>query len=96
MTGQLNTPSGQISASTTSARAAFTGGARTNMVYIYNGLAAHVHVRSGDSTVVATSADAFIPATTGKVFLKDTSHTHIAVLASSGTGTVLFAEEVNV
>jgi hypothetical protein len=94
MVAQLNQPSGEVSVSTSSARQPFTGGSRTNAVTIYNGLSVHVHVRTGDSTVVATGVDNFIPGLSSKTFLKNTLHTHIAILASSGSGTALFAEEI--
>ena len=47
-----------------------------------------VYVRSGDSSVVATSADYYLPANGSVTLTKDPQDTHVAVIAVANTPAV--------
>jgi len=92
MVAHVNTKSASISVSTSSARTAYPAGNR-NGVTVYNAGAVPVFVKSGSSSVVATTTDQFVPAGYFRTFEKNPTDTHLAAIAASDTSTVYFNEE---
>ena len=92
MPTEINIPSASISASTSSARAAFPAGHSKNAVYIHNTGSVPIFVKSGDSTVTATTSDSFVVGGTARLFYCNPLHTHIAAITASSTATVYFSE----
>jgi P pilus assembly chaperone PapD len=92
----VNIPSAQIAATTTTARTAYPAndGGDTNAVTIHNLGTVHVHVKSGSSTVTATNgSDMFVPPSSSRTFFKGTADTHLAAITGSGAATVLFYKD---
>lgn len=86
----IDTPSATISASTTSARAAYPV-PNTQFVRVLNDGAGIAFVASGDSTVTATTSNMFIHGNKSTIFEKNVNDTHMAVILATGTGNVYFA-----
>lgn len=83
----INAPETAISATTTSARAAY-GVAGTRFLSIINLSATDFYVKSGNSTIEATTSDTLIPAYSGQwTFEKDLADTHLAFITAAGTAT---------
>jgi hypothetical protein len=78
-----------ISASTTSARATHPPGT-SRYVEVFNPTAAFAFVNSGTVAVVATTTGGIVGPTSSKVFEHNTEDTHLAVILSTGTGTIYF------
>lgn len=75
-----------VSASTSTNRAALDGSG--SAIRIYNSLADGVFFKTGDATVEAADTDTILAPGSVETFAIPTGHTHIAVLAVSGTGYV--------
>lgn len=90
MTDHVNKPSVTVSASTTSAANAYGVNGAGNGVWIYNSGSVAVHVKSGGSSVEATTADNVIPAGQARTLQRDPNDTHLAIRTASSTATVYF------
>ncbi len=86
---KINTPTVSISATTSSARSAYSNGSYAE-VLIYNTGTVPVFVQSGDSTVAATTSSTVVPAGTNAIYLRNPNDTHLAAITASGTATVYF------
>lgn len=78
-----------ISASTTTASGAITMPNATSF-RVCNLASATAYVRSGDSSVTATTNDTPIVPSVPESFALNPGDTHLAVILASGTGTVSF------
>lgn len=85
----INSSSASISASTTSARAAYTEDNK-QFVRVLNGSTAVAFLKSGNSAVDATTGGTFLGAGKEAIFEKGINDTHLAAILSTGTGTVYF------
>jgi len=83
MVASLNRTSVSISASTTSANAALP----TDLA-ICNPTTAIAFVRTGTSAPTAVTTDNFVGPSSTKVFRIGPKDTHLAVILSTGTGTI--------
>lgn len=92
MTVHVNEPSASISVTTTSARTAYPAGNR-NAVMVYNTGTVPVFLRSGSSSVAATTSGNFVPAASYRLLEKNPNDTHLAAITASGTATVYFSQE---
>ncbi len=92
----MNTPFGIPSAavsrtvSGTSARVAYATGSG-NVIRICNVGAAEAYVKSGDSTVTATTSSMSIPAGVVEVFTIPKTDTHLAAISDGGSTTLRIA-----
>lgn len=89
MPSHANQGSATISGTTTSARAAYP--TEGNAVRVHNMGAVAIFVKSGDSTVVATSSSQFVPPTTTVELIRNPADTHLAAITASSTATVYFS-----
>ncbi len=87
----INDDSVTISASTTSARQAYVQG-NTSYIRVLNASSAVAFLRSGNSSVTATTSHAFLNAGKEAIFRKPPNDTHLAAILSTGTGNVYFME----
>lgn len=91
----MNTPFGIPSAavsrtvSGTSARVAYAG--TGNVIRICNVGASEAYVKSGDSTVTATTSSMSIPAGVVEVFTIPKTDTHLAAISDGGATTLRIA-----
>jgi hypothetical protein len=85
-----NATTATISGSTSSARTAYPAG-NNNGVRVYNAGTVPVFIRSGDSTVAATTAGQFVPPASTVIFEKLSTDTHLAAITASSTATVYFS-----
>lgn len=85
----INAPSNTLSVTTSSARVATTA-LNADRVIIDNTVldAVECYVKSGDSTVVATTTDTHIGANFCFTFKINPEHTHIAAITPTGTTTL--------
>lgn len=90
MTSHANQPSTSISATTTSARAAYP--VQGTGVRVCNSGAVTIFVASGDSSIVATSASQPVLANSSVELKHNPTDTHLAAITASGTATVYFAD----
>lgn len=88
MTDHVNRNSITVSATATSATNAY--GSNGNAVWVYNSGEVAVHVKSGASTVAATTSDNVIPAGQARTLIRDPNDTHLAIRTASSTATVYF------
>lgn len=87
----VNQPSASISASTSSARTAYPADSRKNGVRVYNAGSVAVFVKSGDSSVAATTAGQPVLPGQDREFIRDPKDTHLAAITASSTATVYFS-----
>ena len=90
MVDHVNSPSVTVSATTSSSANAYGKDQNGSAVWVYNASAVAVHVKSGDSTVAATTSDNVIPAGQARTLKRNPNDTHLAVRTASSTGTVYF------
>lgn len=80
-----------ISASTSSARTAYPAVNDNKCLWrVYNPTTAVAFVRSGDSSVAATTTDRMIGAGSTIVIIRDPVDTNLAAILSASTGTIYF------
>jgi len=86
----INSPSNTLSVSTSSNRVETTT-TGTDRVIIDNTVAGAVecYIKSGNSTVTAATTDTHVGVGVYLTYRIDPSHTHIAGITASGTGTVV-------
>ena len=87
----INSKSASISGSTTTARAAYPAPNNNNGVRVYNAGSVGVFLKSGGSTVEATTSDNFLGAGETEIFERDPNDTHLAAITASSTATVYFS-----
>lgn len=95
MTTPINLKSDSIGATTSTGNKAYPniGGAPGRIAaYLYNAGSVPVFVKSGSSTVQATTTDTFIPPGQTRLLLKDPNDTHIAAITASSTATLYYQE----
>lgn len=85
-----NQPSASISASTSNARTAYPANANQNGVRVYNAGSVPVFVKSGGSSVAATTSDQFVAPGATVIFARDPNDTYLAAITASSTATVYF------
>lgn len=91
MNFSANQKSVTISASTTSASATIPANAESRTIRVLNATAAIAYVRTGSSTPTAVATDQFIGAGETVLLEKPADHNLIAVILSTGTGSVVVA-----
>lgn len=89
MVSHVNAPSASISATTSTARTAYPAG-NSGGVCVYNTGSVPVFVKSGSSTVEATTGGNFVPAGEFRIFERNPNDTHLAAITVSSTSTVYF------
>lgn len=80
----------KIAASVTSASAEFpviSTGQRVTM-RVFNGSSAVAHLRTGVGVPTAVLTDTFVAPGSTETFVVPSSHTHVAVILSAGTGPI--------
>lgn len=92
MVAHINAPSGKISVTTSSARAAYPAG-EAGGVCVYNAGEVPVFVKSGNSSVVATTGGNFIPAGKSRVLAKSPLDSHLSAITESGTAVLYFSNQ---
>lgn len=90
MVDHVNKNSITVAATETSAANAYGVNGEGNGVWVYNAGNVAVHVKSGGSTVAATTTDNVIPAGQARTLRRDPNDTHLAIRTASGTATVYF------
>ena len=91
MPSHANQASATISATTSSARTAYPNPSNFNGVGVYNSGTVVVFVKSGDSSVAATTSDQFVAPGEAVEFKRNSQDTHLAAITGSGTATVYFS-----
>ncbi len=87
----INTPNVSIAATQTSGNVGI-GNVGAPRIIIFNSGTDVAFVKSGDSTVTATTSDMFIAPGTSQLFQLNTDHNHVAAIMLSGkTATIYFA-----
>lgn len=86
----VNQASASISATTSSARAAYPANANKNGVRALNAGTVAAFIKSGDSTVDATTSGQFLAPGEAVTFVRDPKDTHLAAITASSTATVYF------
>lgn len=84
----INAPVARISAGPATANAAFANpfnAGAPNTIEIVNESDVIIYVKTGNSSVVATTSDRGILPGTDQVFTRNATDTHIAALAASGS-----------
>jgi len=93
MASHINTPSASISATTSSARAAYPLNNGMGVVRVYNSGTVAVFLKSGASDVAATTSGQFLGAGETYSFTRNPKDTHLAAITASGSATVYFSSE---
>lgn len=88
MVASLNRTSTSISASTTSANVALPTSSNEPYLAICNPTTAIAFVRTGTSAPTAVTTDNFVGPSSTKVFRINPQDTFLAVILSTGTGTI--------
>lgn len=83
-----------ISASSSTANVALDTSlaGRNKSVRVYNDLSEKVFIKFGTSGITAATTDMPIGAGATEVFEINSSHTHVAAITASGSGTIYFTE----
>jgi hypothetical protein len=91
MVDHINRKAATVAADTTSARTAYDVEAGAcNAVWVHNSGSVALHVKSGDSTVDATTDDNVIPPASSRTLMRDPQDTHLAMRTASSTATAWF------
>jgi len=93
MTSHINSSSASISVSTLSARTAYPQNHGQGVIRVYNAGSVPVFLRSGNSSVTATTSSQFLGAGETYSFVRNPSDTNLAAITASGTSTVYFSME---